>query len=294
VRATAYTNSSDTALRRVGGWATSGRPGLAVSGPTSCRRVRSVLGCTMGARGGTPRTEEATAAPDAIGGESATSTALDQFFEQGMVACLAEYQTLVAEMKWLREEAAQYQRLSVTLFVGLVPLLSLLASNSPDLLIPTLLATPFPFGVLGYLFFRQHEEVYVIAAYIHEEVRPQIRRLAALPAIWGWEEFKDTRFVSGRRGVLGLLNSGKMPITMRILLFLLPAVVSTTAAAAVVLERNPSALLVMYGWAVGGLAVAAFLFDVLLIVGLVGFLWTQGDLATRVLAMRSPHSHAAR
>ncbi len=248
----------------------------------------------MGARGGTPRGAVATAAPDATGEESATSTARDQFFERGMAACLAEYQTLVSEMKWLREEAAQYQRLSVTLFVGLVPLLSLLASNSPDMLIPTLLAAPFPFAVLGYLFFRQHEEVYVIAAYIHEEVRPQIRRLADLPAIWGWEEFKDTRFVSGRRSVLGLLNSGKMVLVMRILLFLLPAVLSTVAAAAVVVARNPSALLEKYGWAVGGMAIAAFIFDVLLVGALVGFLWAQGDFATRVLSMGSSDSNSAR
>lgn len=236
----------------------------------------------MGAKGGTPPGAVAAAAPDAIGEESAASPARDQFLEQGMTACLAEYQTLVSEMKWLREEAAQYQRLSVTLFVGLVPLLSLLASNSPDMLIPTLLAAPFPFAVLGYLFFKQHEEVHIIAAYILDEIRPQITRLAHEDAIWGWEAFKRHSFVSARHGVLGLLNSGKMPIIMRILLFLMPAVVSTIAAAAVVLERNPSALLATYGWAVGGLAIAAFLFDVLLIGGLLGLLWTQGDLPTRL------------
>jgi hypothetical protein len=248
----------------------------------------------MGARVGTPRRDAARAAVDAIENGSTTITALDEFLDQGMAACLAEYQALQGEMGWLREEAAQYQRLSVTLLVGLVPLLSFLAANSPDLLIPSLLAAPFPFTVLGYLFFRQHEEVYVIAAYLHDEVRPQVQRLAALPTIWRWEEFKHTRFSSDRRGILGVINSGQMALAMRILLFLLPAVLSTVAAAAVVLARNPSTLLTMYGWAAGCFVIAALLFDVLLIGTLVGFLWTQGDLAKRVLAMEKADSKAAR
>jgi hypothetical protein len=248
----------------------------------------------MAARVRTSRIEVATAAPDAIKEESAPTIAVDQFPEQGIAACLAEYQALTGEMKWLREEAAQYQRLSVTMLVGLVPLLSLLASNSPDLLIPTLLVAPFPFTVLGYLFFRQHEEVYVIAAYLRKEVRPQIRKLTALYDIWGWEEFKHSRFVSGRRGLLLRLNSAKMALAMRILLFLLPAVVSTIGAVAVVLARNPNALLQMYGWPVGGLAIAALLFDVLLVGALVGFLWSQGDFANRVLEMALPDSRSTR
>lgn len=217
---------------------------------------------------------------------SASSSALEEAsLQQGVAACLAEYQAMIGEMRWLREEAAQYQRLSVTLLVGLVPLLGLVASISPDLLIPTLLVAPIPFAVLGYLFFRQHEEVYVIAAYLHERVRPQIRTLTALPTIWGWEEFKHSRFESGRRGILGMLGSGKLALVMRTLLFLLPAVVSTIAALAVALVRNPNALIPMYGWVGGALAIAAFVLDVLLIGLLVSTLWARGDLAVRMLGM---------
>jgi hypothetical protein len=218
---------------------------------------------------------------------SASATGLEEtILEQGVTACLAEYQSLIGEMRWLREEA-QYQRLSVTLLVGLVPLLGLVSSISPDLLIPTLLVAPVPFAVLGYLFFRQHEEVYVVAAYLRDQVRPRIRNLTAQPAIWGWEEFKHTHFESGRHGVLGLLNSGKVALMMRLLLFLLPAVVSTIAAAAVALVRNPGELLPMYGWVGAGLAVALFALDVLLIALLVTTMWSRGDLAVRLLGMTS-------
>lgn len=226
------------------------------------------------------------AATVTVGEVSAPSTAFDEtILEQGVAACLAEYEALIGEMKWLREEASQYQRLSVTLFVGLVPLLGLVASISPDLLIPTLLVAPIPFAVLGYLFFRQHEEVYVIAAYLRLEVRPEIRRLTALPTAWGWEEFKHAQFERHRHGILGMLGSSKLALAMRILLFLLPAVVSTIGAAGVALVRDPRTLLPMYGWAGAGLAIGAFVLDVLLIALLVSTLWSRGDLAVRVLGM---------
>jgi hypothetical protein len=211
----------------------------------------------------------------------------ETILEQSVAACLAEYEALIGEMKWLREEASQYQRLSVTLFVGLVPLVGLVASISPDLLVPALLVAPIPFAVLGYLFFRQHEEVYVIAAYLRLEVRPEIRRLTALPTVWGWEEFKHAQFEQHRHGILGVLGSSKLALAMRILIFLLPAVVSTIGAVGVALVLDPRTLLPLYGWAGAGLAIGTLVLDVLLISLLVSTLWARGDLAVRVLGMEA-------
>jgi hypothetical protein len=147
---------------------------------------------------------------------------------------------------------------------------------------------PFPFSVLGFLFFRQHEEVYVIAAYLRDQVRPQLCRLTTLTEIWGWEEFKNRYFAIMQEGRLfRTMSSGKMALVMRVLLFVLPAVVALISAVLVVFQRDPSVLVHKYGWGFATLAIAGFLLDVFLVGLLIVFLWLQGDFAKRILARGS-------
>ena len=92
-------------------------------------------------------------------------------------AWLAEYKSLRAEIEWLVEGGTKYQNFAITLLGLLSSILAWVIERSHDLIIPSLLVVPFLFTLLGFLYCRQHEEVYVIAAYLNTYVRPRVRAL---------------------------------------------------------------------------------------------------------------------
>jgi len=110
--------------------------------------------------------------------------------EEKLEAYLAEYSALREEIKWLIQEANQYQNFAIALIGATVTLIPWVLDKALALLIPVLLILPFLFSLLGFLYLREHEEVYVVGAYLREYLRSQVRNLVKDSHTWGWEEFK--------------------------------------------------------------------------------------------------------
>jgi len=204
---------------------------------------------------------------------------------------IAEYNALRSEIEWLIKGADQYQNFGIALLGASATILPWLVNNDARLLTPSLLTLPFLFSLLGFLYLRQHEEVFVIAAYLKDYIRPRIRRLITDPDAWGWEDFKEqkSRQVFGK-GPLGLLSTSRMVLVLRSSLFLVPSVVCIAIVAstgfqldlhkviAALPDAHASIIVVSAAWcAVDGLLVLLFFLH----------LWMQGDLSERILRSES-------
>ena len=126
---------------------------------------------------------------------------------------------------------------------------------------------PLALCLLGLLYFRQHQEVYVIAAYINESVRPIICEFSVRDDVWAWESFKSARHaqLSERSRILGIWKP-KTILLLRLTMFALPAACSFVLALAVAIAQGLERILKMYT-SIGAIVLLALaLADVLVIV----------------------------
>jgi hypothetical protein len=203
-------------------------------------------------------------------------------------AALAEYHALREEMRWLREEIAQYQAFALAITATLGPLLGYELAKQTLWVIPTLVVIPLPFAVLGFLFFRQNLEVYIEAAYIRDRIRPLIVKQCPtgvpVPELWSWEQFKHEAFRRvGAIPFLGHVVSHRLALSMRLSLFLGPAGAVILIETLLVFRRGGEALIHDYSTMWCLLMLAAFLVDLTLIVLLLVLLWVRGDAGQVVL-----------
>ena len=201
---------------------------------------------------------------------------------------LAEYQALRTEIEWLIRDANQYQNFAIALLGAVTAAIAWVFEKAPTLIVHTLLVVPFLFCLLGFLFFRQHEEVYVIAAYLREYVRPQLRLLTKDKALWGWEEFKARRTSQlYKRSLFKALSTSKMVLVLRTLLFLIPSILSLFAIIINVTFQGVHQFVSNYGTINTVFIAIGFFFDVIVVLLLIRKLFTQSDLQRRILALES-------
>jgi len=201
---------------------------------------------------------------------------------------LAEYQALRTEIEWLIRDANQYQNFAIALLGAVTAAIAWVFEKAPTLIVPTLLVVPFLFCLLGFLFFRQHEEVYVIAAYLREYVRPQVRLLTKDNALWGWEEFKARRTDQIYKcGLFKAISTSKMILVLRTLLFLIPSILSLLVVIIYVTLQGIHQFVSNYGTTNTAFFAIGFFFDVVVVSLLIRNLFTQSDLPRRVLALES-------
>lgn len=219
--------------------------------------------------------------------ESQQSSSESDSVDTKLEAYLAEYRALRTEMEWLIKGGGQYQNFAIALLGAAATLVPWIISNAEILLVPTLMTFPFLFSLLGFLYLREHEEIYVVAAYLKDYLRPRIRNLLMDPDAWGWEEFKEQRskIVFGR-GPLGLLSTTRIILVLRSTLFLLPSIACLVIVAdseqnlditsLLNSQVNPHFLLVLMGatW---------YALDALIVFMFFIHLWSQSDLSRRIL-----------
>lgn len=200
--------------------------------------------------------------------------------ENALTAALAEYQSLRAEIRWLIEHGTQLQNYAIGLSVGVFPVVAfILEKSSVVLLVGLLLLLPLILSLLGVLYFRQHQEVYVVAAYIREKVRPLIRELSGRDDLWEWEEFKSVRQsgLAARSHAFGMWHP-RMVFILRISIFSLPALCSLAIGISVAIGQGFSRIQATYT------IVGVVLLMLLCIINVVAMFmlaiqcWKEGDL----------------
>lgn len=200
-------------------------------------------------------------------------------------AVLAEYEALRSEMAWLINHGAQLQNYAIGLSLGVFPVATFVLQNSSAVfLIGLLLALPVALSLLGLLYFRQHQEVYVIAAYIREEIRPIIRQLTGHDAVWGWEEFKEARQerLSARSPILGVWRPRTI-LLLRLAIFSLPALCSVLIAISLAIAQGIDRIYASYTTAGSAVLLLFAVIDVLMMVVLGIRFWREGDLGHVVM-----------
>jgi hypothetical protein len=223
-----------------------------------------------------PDQQEDAAAPERVS---------DERIEERLQAHLAEFESLRKEMEQLQDGGQQYYTLALLLIGGIAAVLPFILDKAPQLIIPTMLTIPLFFSILGFQYFRQHEEIFVIAAYLRECVRPAVRQLLGDDRLWGWEEFKYSRFDrvfgSGLSRILGPTTIGTL---LRSLIFLVPSLIALVAVCGVVWQsKSPffitSSLILnvlLWAWFIASAAFTLLLFIRIL---------SQGNFARRILGM---------
>jgi hypothetical protein len=148
--------------------------------------------------------------------------------EKALTAALKEYEALRAEISWLIAQSVQLQSFAIALSVGIFPLVTFfLEERSPGVLVGVLVSLPIALCLLGALYFRQHQEVYVVASSIQAHIRPLIVEVCGRSDLWQWEEYKDQRLyeLSRRSPIHGAWTPAGVLI-LRLALFVLPASMS--------------------------------------------------------------------
>ncbi len=198
---------------------------------------------------------------------------------------LVEYEYLRREIEWLSKDSSRYQNLAITLVGAVSAAAAWVFENANLYFVPTLLAIPFLFCLLAFLFFRQYEEIYVVAAYLKEYVRPKLRLLTKDNDLWSWEEFKAERMVEmNKGGFFKRLSTIKMIVILRMLLFIIPSMLSMFITVFYVVSQGIEQLIGDYGVILCALFVFGFLFNTVIIAILLTYLLTQGDLG-RILRL---------
>ena len=139
-----------------------------------------------------------------------------------LMAWLAEYRALRAEIQWLIEGGTKYQDFAIALLGVLTTTFAWIIEHGHRFLVPSLQVVPFLFTILGFLYCRQHEEVYVVAAYLNDYVRPHVRSLVHDDAIWGWEDFKGASATHTNTSIVNVF-------ALRSMLFIAPSAGSMIA-----------------------------------------------------------------
>ncbi len=142
--------------------------------------------------------------------------------ETQVMAYMAEYNALRDEIGWLLNGATQYQNFAIILVCAFLGFLA--GTVASQYTIYVFLFAPLSISLLGFLYFRQHEEVYVIARYIDSEIAPRVRTVLGISDIFLWEQFKASR-------VSGVKPASRMINTLRLLLFLLPSLIALVVSA---------------------------------------------------------------
>ncbi len=223
----------------------------------------------------------------------AISAALDVSIEDNLSGYFAEYDALRTEIGWLLNGATQYQNFAIALIGPYIALLAWVIDKAPNLILPALLTAPFVFSLLGFLYIRQHEEVFVIAAYLSEYIRPRIRALVKDDALWGWEEFKaerNTQIAKANR--LGIFTTSTAVLILRALLFLVPGLLPLIAGIGLVITQGFDNFLKSNTLLSNILIIAAGVLDCLVVLLLIIYMVTQGNLPKRILRFRDmskPH-----
>lgn len=213
---------------------------------------------------------------------------LDPLTEQKLAAWLAEYQALRTEIEWLIQDGTRYQNFAITLVGIVIAALGWILKDPADLLLPILLAIPFVFSHLGFLYLRQHEEVFVIAAYLREYLRPRVRSLLSDDSLWGWEEFKAKRTQElTSRTLVSFLSTNTVIVMLRTLLFLLPSLLALLAATLYSLQAGLDKLRLTYSDPSVVTLSVIFLFDVLLVVLFAIHVVRRGDFLKSILGLES-------
>jgi hypothetical protein len=195
-------------------------------------------------------------------------------------AHLAEYEALRNEIEWLIRDASQYQTYALGLIAILPPAFALLVDTRQSwLLVPSLLLASAAFALFGYLFFRNHQEVYVIAGYLARVVRPQVRALTGSTTLWGWEEYKASTYAALRGSSrLGGLAGLPFVVMLRLLVFLLPAGAGPAAAVVILTRGGLAESAATYTWVGLALLGVIALVELLVLVVLSGWCWIKRDL----------------
>jgi|ERR1035441_1102299 hypothetical protein len=213
-------------------------------------------------------------------------------------AWLVEYKCLRSEIEWLIDGGAKYQNLAVTLMGLIFTAIAWIVKEAPVLLVPTLLVIPFLFCLLGFLYCRQHEEVYVVAAYLKDYLRPRVRSLIGEQTLWGWEEFK-VQCADAQSTRLKLLSSAGFVFILRSMLFVIPSVACLTASVICSIAQGfyPFSNHMLHP--TPALLTVWFFFDLTAIVILIVYLLSTRHLSRRIVrvdsivldsaAIRSPH-----
>lgn len=203
--------------------------------------------------------------------------------EDALAAWLAEYNSLRTEIEWLIQDGTSYQNYAITLLGILGAAIGWLLNEASVLLLPSLLIIPVIFTLLGFLYIRQHEEVFIVAAYLKEYVRPRVRELVREPMLWGWEEFKTARLKRNNRRRGHFLNSTDIIILLRGALFILPSVVTLILALLSMLGVAPFEFARVTIWPLSTIIVILFILDILLVLVLVYYLFFKGRSLPRDL-----------
>jgi hypothetical protein len=190
-------------------------------------------------------------------------------------AHVAEYLALRSEIEWLIKDGSQYQGFAIALLAAALPVLQFLEPRYHDAFLASLLVIPFLFCLLGFLYFRQHEEVYVIAAYLARSLRPRVRALTGDESLWAWEEFKAAQATHAGRSGLRWVTGGGPVLVLRALLFLLPSVLAVLTTIGLLIVGPPY----LPPGAARFLFVAAIVFDAAITALMALFLLARSNLA---------------
>lgn len=213
-------------------------------------------------------------------------TTLDPVRQEALQAWLAEYNSLRAEIEWLIEGGAKYQDFAITLLGLLFTAIAWVTQYGTTLLIPTMLVIPFLFTLLGFLYCRQHEEVYVVASYLKDYVRPRLRSLVGDHSLWGWEEFKARRSRELFKTKRGLSSSAGIVLVLRSMLFVVPSLGSIIAVVALSISKGLLRAR-MFVHFVPALFVLWFAFDLLIVSALILHLRARTDLPERFVELNA-------
>lgn len=202
-------------------------------------------------------------------------------------AYVAEYQALRAEIEWLIKGGEQYQNFAIALLGASATLLPWVLTNDPNFFVPSLLTLPFLFSLLGFLYLRQHEEVFVVASYLKDYIRPRIRGLTNDPEMWAWEEYKAGKSLRAfGTGPLGWFSAAKIVFMLRSGLFLIPSLACLAIVTSTGIDLNLKGVIASLPdkQSLFILAYASWCaVDAILVLAFAVYLWAHSDLARRIL-----------
>jgi hypothetical protein len=208
--------------------------------------------------------------------------------DEKTLVMIVEYDALRKEIEWLIRDANNYQNFAIALIGSMVPVIAWIIEKAPIFLIPALLTMPFIFCLLGFLFFRQHEEVYIVASYLRDDLRKQIRTYLQDDTLWGWEEFKHDRSEQlYAKGVFKYLSSSRMVFTLRVFLFLLPSVFSMLLIILHTLSKGFITIIHQYSFNISLCLIFFFLFDIIIVSLLFIYTWKNGNHPARILGFNN-------
>jgi hypothetical protein len=195
---------------------------------------------------------------------------------------IAEYEALRTEIEWLIKDGTMYQNLVFTLMGVVIAAEGWIYQNAPNLVIPVLLVIPFLFSLLGYLYIRQHEEVYIIASYLKDNLRPKLRKLLGDEELWQWEEFKSKKTDKFfNKGKMRFITSDKMITILRAMLFVLPSFIAIILITVYVLRGGIKALETNFGDGLIYLFLMLYFIDLLVFLSFIVFMIFRSNLRKR-------------